>query len=187
MACLDFILASGVGRNPVDFYGGNFNNVVITFIVLINTSILVGGLAFMRELVKEREIYKRERMVNMHLSSYMMSKIWFLLVLAVYLAACFTIIRLIAFDMPGGSEEIIFFYITEFLLVVAGMMMGLFSSALAPNANSAPLLMIMFIIPQMVLSGALVPLPEAMKAPASSRWAFGSIMAINGAGSDVAG
>jgi hypothetical protein len=62
MASLDFVLASGVGRNPLSFKNGDFYSVVITMVVLSNTAILVGGLAFMCELVKEREIYKRERL-----------------------------------------------------------------------------------------------------------------------------
>jgi hypothetical protein len=180
------VLAIGAGRNPLSFMDGNFNSMIITMITLTNTTILVGGLAFMRELVKERDIYKRERMVNLRLSSYILSKIWIALLLAVYQTACYTAIRYLAFDVPGGSEEMLFFFITVFLLIVAGTMMGFFASALAPNANSAPLLLIMFIIPQMVLSGALVPLPSTTTAPASSRWAFQAAVAIGGAGSDVA-
>ena len=187
LGSLDFVLAYGVGRSPFGFQTGNVNKVIVTLIVLTNTCILVGGLAFMRELVKEREIYKRERMVNLHLSSYILSKIWFALLLAVYQAACFTVIHYLAYNMPGGIEEEIFFYITAFLLVVAGMMIGLFVSALAPNANSAPLLLILLIIPQMVLSGALVTLPAIIMAPASSSWAFRAVMALTGVGSDVAG
>lgn len=186
MASLDFMLASGAGRNPLAFKNGSFNDLIITLIVLTNTTILVGGLAFMRELVKERDIYKRERMVNLQLSSYILSKVWIALLLAVYQAGCYTVIRYLAFDVPGGNEEKLFFFITVFLLIVAGTMMGFFASALAPNANSAPLLLIMFIIPQMVLSGALVPLPSATTAVASSRWAFQASVAIGGAGSDVA-
>ncbi len=186
MASMDFLLAQGSGRTPTSFANGNFNNMITTLITLTNTTILVGGLAFMRELVKEREIYKRERMVNLRLSSYIMSKIWIALILAFYQAICFTAIRYMAFDMPGGTEEMIFFFITVFLLITAGVMMGFFSSALAPNANSAPLILIMFIIPQMVMSGAIVPLPDSATAPASSRWAFQAAVAISGAGSDVA-
>ncbi len=186
MASLDFVLAKGGGRNPLSFVDGNFNSMIITMITLTNTTILVGGLAFMRELVKEREIYKRERMVNLRLSSYILSKIWIALILAFYQATCYTVIRYLAFDVPGGREEMIFFFITVFLLISAGVMMGFFASALAPNANSAPLLLIMFIIPQMVMSGALVPLPSTTTAPASSRWAFQAAVAIGGAGSDVA-
>jgi ABC-type multidrug transport system ATPase subunit/predicted component of type VI protein secretion system len=186
MASLDFVLASGVGRNPLAFKGGDFYSVVITMVVLSNTAILVGGLAFMRELVKEREIYKRERLVNLKLSSYIMSKIWVVVVLAFYQAACYTVIHFLAFDNTAGNSGIVFFYITAYLMTVAGMMLGLFASALAPNANSAPLLLILFIIPQMVLSGALVSLPLAAEAPASSHWAFQAFMGIGGAGSDVA-
>jgi ABC-type multidrug transport system ATPase subunit/pSer/pThr/pTyr-binding forkhead associated (FHA) protein len=186
MASLDFVLASGVGRGVYTFASGNFNNVIITLIVLTNTTILVGGLAFMRELVKERDIYKRERMVNLQLSSYIMSKIWIALLLAFYQAACYTVIRYLAFDMPGDTVDIIMFYITVYLLIVAGMMLGLFASALAPNANTAPLLLILFVIPQMVLSGALVSLPVTSEAPASSHWAFQAFVGLSGAGSDVA-
>jgi hypothetical protein len=41
-------------------------------------------------------------------------------------------------------------------------------------------------VPQIVLGGALVPLPNAVTAPISTRWAFQAFMAISGAGSDVA-
>jgi hypothetical protein len=61
----------------------------------------------------------------------------------------------------------------------------LFASALAPNANAAPLFVILFIIPQIVLSGAMVPLPQIATMPASSRWSFQAIIAITGGGSDV--
>ena len=187
MASLDFVLASGVGRSPTSFNNGTFNEMITTLISITNTSVLVGGLAMMRELVKERDIYKRERMVNLQLSSYILSKVWIALALAVYQAACFTALRYLAFDMPGGNEEFMFFFVTEFLLVVSGTMVGLFCSALAPNANAAPLLLILFVIPQMVLSGALVQLPETATAVAPMRWAFQAFIGISGVGSDVAG
>ena len=186
MASLDFILAYGVGRNPFGFNGGDFNNILISLIVLTNNAILVGALTMARELVKERDIYKRERMVNLQLSSYIFSKLWFALLLAIYMAFFFSFIRYLAFEMPGGPLEALYFYVTVFLMVVAGMMLGLFTSAVAPNANAAPLIMVLFILPQIVLSGALVPLPASASAPASSHWAFQAAIAISGAGSDVA-
>lgn len=185
MASLDFTLASGVGRDPFGFASGSFNDVVSSLIVLTNTTMLVGGLSFMRELVKERDIYKRERMVNLKLFPYVMSKIWVALLLAVYQTTCYVAIRYMAFDMPGGLEELALFFVTVYLLITAGMMLGLFASALAPNANAAPLLLIMFIIPQMVLSGAMMPFPAPARAPASSSWAFQAIIGISGTGSDV--
>jgi ABC-type multidrug transport system ATPase subunit/pSer/pThr/pTyr-binding forkhead associated (FHA) protein len=186
MASLDFMVASGIGHDPFGFKNGNFNDVIVTMIVFTNTTMLVGGLSFMRELVKEREIYKRERMVNLKLSSYIMSKIWVAILLAFYQTACYIAIRYAAFKMPGGFLELTFVYFTGYLLIFSGMMLGLFASALAPNANSAPLLLVLFIIPQMVLSGAVMPVPLIARAPASSSWAFQGIIAISGAGSDVA-
>jgi len=65
-------------------------------------------------------------------------------------------------------------------------MLGLFASSLAPNSSSAPLLVIILILPQIVLGGALIPLPTFVSAPTSSRWAFEALTSITGQGSDVA-
>lgn len=187
MASLDFILAFGVGRDLYSFQSGDLNKIIITLTLLMNTSILVGGLSVMRELVREREIYKRERMVGLNLPAYLFSKLWFALIVALYQSFWFTLARHVAFEMPGGPGEVLFFFITVFLLVTAGMMMGLLSSAMAPNANALPMILVMFILPQAVLSGALVPLPDFLSAPANSRWAFQGTLAISGVGSDVIG
>ncbi|MCI0398652.1 MAG: FHA domain-containing protein [Chloroflexi bacterium] len=185
IAVLDFVLASGIGRNPFSFADGDMNGVVISAIAIINSVIMVGGLSQMRELVKERDIYRRERMVMLRLIPYILSKVWLAAILAVYQAFFFTLMRYLAFDMPGGVEEAIFISVTIFLLTMAGSMLGLFASAVAPNNNTAPLILILLIIPQMVLSGGLVPLPSVATTPASSRWAFQGLMVITGGGSDV--
>lgn len=88
--------------------------------------------------------------------------------------------------MPGGVMEFIQIYITMTLATFAGMMLGLFASALAPNSSSAPLLVIILMLPQIVLAGALIPVPSFVSAPFSTRWAFESLIAISGSGSDVA-
>ena len=66
------------------------------------------------------------------------------------------------------------------------MMLGLLASAFAPNANAAPLIVIMLIIPQVVLGGGLIPVPPKISQVTLTRWAFEPIMASTGAGSDVA-
>ena len=47
--------------------------------------------------------------------------------------------------------------------------------------------MIMLIVPLIVLSGALAPVPPAISQVASTRWAFQGLLGIVGAGQDVAG
>jgi hypothetical protein len=65
-------------------------------------------------------------------------------------------------------------------------MSGLLASAISKSPGVAPLLMILLIIPQIVLSGSLAPLPENVTAIASTRWAFQDFAGLTGIGSDVA-
>ena len=186
VGCLDLLLGPLMGPNLFDYFDGDIANASVTLFLLTIYSMLVGGLSQMREIVKEGEIYKRERLVNLKILPYVTSKVWIAALLALYHALAYTILRYVAFNMPGGVQEFILIYITLFLAVVAGMMLGLLASALAPQASSAPLIMILLIVPQIVLSGALAPLPNAASAPASTRWTFDALMAITGGGSDVA-
>jgi hypothetical protein len=186
VSLLDVVLAVLLGRNPFGFEGGSMANVMITLFLMTIYGVMVGGISQMREIVKEGDIYKRERLVNLQILPYVLSKVWVAAILALYQAAAYTIVHYLAFDMPGGVTDFFLVYITMTLATLAGMMLGLFASALAPNANSAPLLVIMLMLPQIVLAGALVPLPTFVSAPTSTRWAFEALMSITGPGSDVA-
>ncbi|MEN8171327.1 MAG: FHA domain-containing protein [Chloroflexota bacterium] len=186
VASLDFIMAPMMGRNLFDYFDGKMPVISVTLFLMTINSLLVGGLSQMREFVKEADIYKRERLVNLKIFPYVASKVWIAGLLALYQGMAYTVIHNIAFEMPGGIEEFVFTYITLVLAVLAGMMLGLMASALSPAASSAPLIMIMLLIPQIVLSGSLAPLPETVSAPASTRWTFQALMGITGGGSDVA-
>jgi ABC transport system ATP-binding/permease protein len=186
VSLLDVILSIVMGRNPFDFFEGDMTQVIITLFLLTIYGVMVGGISQMREIVKEQDIYKRERLVNLQILPYVMSKIWIAALLALYQAAAYTIVHYLAFKMPGGPLEFIQIYITMTLATLAGMMLGLFASALAPNSSSAPLLVIMLMLPQIVLGGALIPVPGFVSAPTSTRWALEAMMSITGPGSDVA-
>ena len=186
VSLLDVVLSLVLGNKPFDFYDGDMAQVMITLFMLTIYGIMVGGISQMREIVKEGDIYKRERLVNLKILPYVMSKIWVAVILALYQAAAYTIVHYLAFEMPGGTMEFIQVYITMALATLAGMMLGLFASALAPNSSSAPLMVIILMLPQIVLGGALIPLPTSVSAPISSRWAFEALMSITGPGSDIA-
>jgi ABC-type multidrug transport system ATPase subunit len=186
VSLLDVVLSALLGRNPLDYNTGLFANVMITLFLLTVYGVMVGGISQMREIVKEQEVYKRERLVNLKILPYVLSKVWVAALLALYQAATYTIVHYLAFDVPGGVAEFGQIYLTLALATLAGMMLGLFASALAPNANSAPLIVIILMLPQIVLGGALIPLPSFVSAPTSTRWAFEALMSISGAGSDVA-
>jgi ABC-type multidrug transport system ATPase subunit len=186
IGALDFLIAPLMGRSLFDYTDGDAANGATTLFLLTVYCLLVGGFSQMREFVKEADIYKRERLVNLKIFPYVSSKVWVALLLSFYQAAAFTAIHFLAFDMPGGTQAIVLFYVTLILAVMSGMMAGLFASAISPSASAAPLLMILLIVPQIVLSGALAPVPENVSAVASTRWAFESFVGISGMGSAVA-
>jgi ABC-type multidrug transport system ATPase subunit len=183
---LSVVLSLVLGNTPFDFTDGDPTSVVITLFMLTIYGVMVGGLSQMREIVKEAEIYKRERLVNLKIFPYVLSKVWVAAVLAFYQATCYTGIHYLAFDMPGGTLEFFLILISLALATMAGMMLGLFASALSPNANAAPLIVILLMLPQIVLGGALVPLPESISNFTSTKWAFQGIMGATGFGSDIA-
>ena len=186
VAMLDLIIAPLMGSAPFDVKTGDAANAAITLFLMTIYCLLVAGLSQMREFVKEADIYKRERLVNLKIIPYVGSKIWVAALLAFYHAIAYAVIHYIAFDMPGGTTEFILVYITLVLAALSGMICGLLASALAPASSSAPMIMIMLLVPQIVLSGALAPVPSYASAPASTRWAFEGFIGITGIGSDVA-
>jgi ABC-type multidrug transport system ATPase subunit len=171
---------------------GDFADSVTALFLMLIFAIIVGIMAQMREIVKEQDIYKRERLVNLKILPYVLSKVWVAGLLALYHSAVYLVVRYVWVKMPGGITEFLLLYLTLVLATFAGMMLGLFASALAPNNNAAPLIATMFIVPQILLGGALLPLPSlggvggALSYVVSSRWGFEAATTITGVGRDVA-
>jgi ABC-type multidrug transport system ATPase subunit/predicted component of type VI protein secretion system len=186
VAMVDVVLALILGRNLFAYTEGSMGNALITLYQPAIFAVMVGALAMMREFVKETEIFRRERLVNLKVLPYVMSKIWVAALLALYQAAAYTVIHNLSFKMPGGVLEFSLMYITLVLATLAGMTLGLLASAIAPNANAAPLIVILLIVPQVVLGGAVIPVPGIVSAPTSTRWGFEALVSISGAGADVA-
>jgi ABC transport system ATP-binding/permease protein len=186
VGAVSFALALAMGRNPYGFKGGSPGNSSTILFLLGLFSLLVGGMSQMREFVKESDIYRRERLVNLRIFPYVTSKLWLAFVMALWQALAYTIMQYLAFHMPGGALEFGEFYVTMVLAAFTGMMLGFLASALSPNAASAPLTLIMMIVPLIVLSGYVAPIPTKISQVASTRWTFESLIGITGMGSDVA-
>lgn len=183
---LDLMIAPIMGRKVFDFYEGTPGSAVQSLFLLTLYSLMVSSLSQMREIVKEAPIYQRERLVNLRIIPYIASKIWVAGLMAAYHALAYTVIHYYAFEMPGGMASFWPIYITLFLASYAGMMLGLLASAFSPSAASAPMIVILFIIPNIVLSGALVSVPIWASAISSSHWAFRTLVNVTGIGADVA-
>lgn len=160
--------------------------------VAVLIAVIVGSLATMREIVKEAEIYRRERMVGLKVLPYILSKVSLGFVLALYQAAIFLLTKLLSVHIPVDNWEIVGLFITLWLATMGGMIMGLMVSALSPSQNVAPLLTILFLVPQITFAGAILPLKDigwvgqGLSQLTITRWAYESMITITGVGQDVA-
>ena len=156
------------------------------------TTVLVGAISSVREIVKENDIYKRERAVNLNIAPYVYSKIWIGFVLALYQAGMLLIMKIL-FVRPEMSSIMGYpaLYLTLFLGTLCGYFIGLAISAIAPNQNAALLLIIAALVPQFLFAGALLPLDlipsgETISIFMPTRWTFESFIKISGLGDQLA-
>ncbi len=155
-------------------------------------AVMVGCLTTIREIVKEEDIYRRERMIGLQIIPYILAKVWIGILLALYQSAIFLGFKLIAMDIPRTPEIIIGVYITLVLATITGMIMGLLGSAIAPNQNVASLIAILFLVPQIIFGGGVLPV-ETFGLPGQlinhlsiTKWPFEALMTITELGKDVA-
>ncbi|HEU0002798.1 MAG TPA: FHA domain-containing protein [Ktedonobacteraceae bacterium] len=142
-----------------------------------------------REIVKEAPIYRRERTVNLGIAPYMFSKIAVLgLLCLIQSAVLVLVVNAIApiqqgIILPAALEV----YITMALTSLAGLMIGLTLSALAPNNDRAVSFIPIILIPQVIFSGILFqingPFLQVFSSFFAVRWgmaAAGSSVGIHG-------
>lgn len=175
-----------------DTTAGNAPQVITMLFMAGLITILVGSIASMREIVRETDIYRRERMVGLGIVPYILSKVWLGALLALYQALILVVVKAIAVtSMPHDSTTLVMIYVTLTLATLAGMLSGLFVSAVSPNQNVAPLLIILFLIPQFLFSGGLLPtktLPggDLVSQATATKWTFETMVSITGVGRAVA-
>ncbi len=125
-------------------------------------AVLFGCINGTREIVKEAAIYQRERAVTLGILPYLFSKIIVLGTLAlVQSVSILFIVQLFEpFHQGIFLPPLLENYITLALAAVAGVMMGLVISAIAPNDDTANSLLPIIIIPQVIFAGSVIPLKD---------------------------
>jgi ABC-type multidrug transport system ATPase subunit len=174
---------------------GDAELVITNLFIAAIVCCLTGSIAFIREIVKEADIYKRERMVALNIIPYVLSKVFMAVILSLYQAAIFLSFFIIFGGWPQASDAMIQVYITLFLATLAGAFQGLLISAIAPNQNVAPLLIIIILVLQLVFGGILPQRDRGVVVNqinyiggsiTSTKWAFESLLTISGLGRCVA-
>jgi ABC-type multidrug transport system ATPase subunit len=127
-------------------------------------AVLLGLFAAAYEIVKERSVYQRERMVSLQLIPYLSSKVVVLGGFALF--QCFLLLLVISLKVEIPSDGVFLpapveIYITLVIGTLAAIMMGMTISALAPNTNSVIYIVLLALFFQIIFAGVIFDLPNA--------------------------
>jgi len=150
-------------------------------LVLVVGGALMGAAASVREIVKERAIYLRERATGLSLRAYLGSKVVVLVAIVAAQSVVFTLLALLGRDPPDDPVILGSAYLEVLAAVTAvavvTMLVGLLVSALIRNADHGMPLLVLLVMVSLVFSGGLFPVVDrpgleqlAWLVPA--RWAF---------------
>lgn len=134
-----------------------------------------------REITKENPIYLRERLVNLRVFPYVMSKVAVLTVLCIIQSILLTGIVILRTGAPPAGALVPSFIeliIGVWLTTMAGLAMGLMISALASNTDKATSIVPIILVPQIILAGLIFPLTgpgQALSYVTVSRWSIDSL------------
>lgn len=164
----------------------------VLFIMAFAT-VLFGCINGAREIVKEAPIYNRERAVNLGILPYMFSKIVVLGILCLFQSAILVVVVQLGEPLKQGIflPPMLETYITLALTSLAGLMVGLTISAIAPNNDRAISFVPIILIPQVIFSGAIIPLKDwvtqILAAVFPTRWAMAALGSSIGLHADTIG
>ncbi|MDD5309113.1 MAG: ATP-binding cassette domain-containing protein [Deltaproteobacteria bacterium] len=130
----------------------------------------------------ERTIYDRERMVNLKIPSYILSKVAFLFAFGLWQA--FTLTAILVWWV-GADGPFTPCFLAALSVQLGGASAGLFFSTVAKSSKLALLLMLGWLVLMIAFSGFVVRLPDLREtgtgwilAPSSMRWGMGALMEL---------
>ena len=155
------------------------------------SAVWFGMLNSVRELVKERTIWRREQLVGGNTAAYLTSKLGVLGALGAFQTVTSVAVLALTIGLPGSGGLIPSFVtigITLFLANLCGMAIGLLVSSLASSTDRAMSIVPYLLISQLVLCGVLFPLRNlgfvSWFIPA--RWAVSALGGIAGLSGNTA-
>ena len=140
--------------------------------------ILLGVFAAAYEVIREIQIYKRERMASLGIVPYLGSKV--ALLFGFGMVQVLTILAVVSIKVHFPGKGIFLpayfeIYITLLLALMAGVSIGLFISTLVKSDSVVIYLILIVLFLQIIFSGVLFDLPGAAKPLAyltPTRWAM---------------
>ena len=148
----------------------------VPFLIVIS-AIWLGTNNASRAIVGEQAIFKRERMFNLHLHTYLASKVFVLGLFAVIQAGLLIAVITSGYLMRGTDPswlDPVGGFLWLFLVCLAATMMGLFVSSSLNNHEKVMSLVPLVLIPQIMLAGSITRisnwLVELLSYMTISRW-----------------
>jgi hypothetical protein len=161
IACIDFIFSS---RTMYDMTLGDPSRISTSLAFLIFLAMTVGSAAWVREYLKEAAVYQRERQVALRIFPYVLSKVWIVALLAIYQGLIWVLVHFIAADLPFRFPLVLNYFTFLGLAILVGSLFGLLASFAMPSEKRAGILLVVLLIPQLIFSGAFLPLPKFIPA-----------------------
>jgi ABC-type multidrug transport system ATPase subunit/pSer/pThr/pTyr-binding forkhead associated (FHA) protein len=157
------------------------DNAVAIFFVTV-AAVWFGTSNAAREIVSERAIYVRERMVNLGLFNYVVSK--FVLLSLVTVIQCSVLLGIVFFALgfSGGLPAFGIGLVTLIATAMNSVAIGLTVSTIVVSSEAAMALTPIALIPQVVLGGLMVPMTtnpnlEPLMLIMPARWGFEGLAA----------
>ncbi len=173
-------------REVFDPVEGDASRAMVMLFMSAIIPFLIGALSSVREIVKEKAIYRRERTVNLRILPYVLSKVAVGFLYALYIAAVLLLLKLLAVDFSHLEfGDLALYYLIIVLAVLSGVMWGLLISAVAPREEQAMLLLIVVVVAQMIFSGGILALDElgvvgeGIGYTTSSKWSFEALVDVS--------
>jgi len=140
------------------FITDNTPNDARTIFISAIIAMWLGANNAIREIVSEKDVYTRERLVNLKIPSYVFSKFAVLSVIGLIQVFLFVFI-LVVFDR-FKREDVLMIISILYVTNLAGAATGLFCSAVVSSTEKAMSILPLILIPQLLLSGFLNPLED---------------------------
>ncbi len=142
-------------------------------------AIWVGLASSLQEIVKENDIYARERLVNLNLFAYIASKVTVLSGLAFLQTLAMVAVILIVFGHPPLTllPWSLGLTITTYLTLFSALCLGLMVSTFAKNETQANTALPILLLPQIIFSGVLFQIKGVSQYFSwlmVSRWSIGA-------------
>jgi hypothetical protein len=170
--------------------------------IMVTSACLAGTASSVREIVKERDIYLRERGAGLSIAGYLASKLALLAAVVVTQSVAMVLIGLVGrVTLPASGVVLTSLPLLELLiatatLAVASMCVGLLVSAVVETSELAMQSLVILTLTQVILSGGVLPLSgirvlNALSWLVPARWGMAAMAStvnlnlLNPAGSSI--